>query len=320
MNFKSVTNGAKNDPLQIIVVNWNSGTQLAKCITSIEEHSMSVPTTVVVVDNNSTDHSADFLLNCPKILPIQSGSNLGFGKACNLGAANAKSEYLLFLNPDAALHKGTLEKVLAFMNDPDNSQVGICGVRLFDENGHVARHCARFPTALGLVAHAVGFDRIYPRFGHVMAEWDHFTTRKVDHVIGAFFLVRRQLFDELGGFDERFFVYLEDLDFSYRASLRGWQSVYFAEATAFHVGGGTSRNIKARRLFYSLRSRLLYAFKHFSWHHAVAVFLASILIEPISRSVLALIRRSWSSFNETWLAYGMLLCWLPQSILSSKTR
>jgi GT2 family glycosyltransferase len=193
-------------------------------------------------------------------------------------------------------------------------------VQLLDEAGHVSRSCARFPSAVGFAAHAVGLDRFFPRLGHFMAEWDHAQTRQVDQVIGAFFLVRRNLFEALHGFDERFFVYFEEVDLSYRARQTGWRSVYLADAQAFHAGGGTSNQVKARRLFYSLRSRLLYAFKHFSWMGAFAVLLATLLVEPLSRSALALMRRSWVGLKETWAAYGMLWRWLPQWVLKGGTR
>src|SRR5660398_194498 len=109
--------------------------------------------------------------------------------------------------------------------------------------------CARFPCVSGFLAHAVGLDRSFPRLGHFMAEWDHLANRQVDHVIGAFFLVRRGLFEQLQGFDERFFVYFEDVDFSCRAKQSGWKSYYLADTQAFHAGGGTSNQVKAQRSF-----------------------------------------------------------------------
>lgn len=310
--------------VDVVVVNWNAGFQLAENVESIGKHDHGLVSSVIIVDNASTDDSLDrveTMQDLPfKPLIIRNSENYGFGKACNLGAQQAKSEYLLFLNPDAALYADTLPKALAFMQDPANSKVGICGVQLLDEAGHVSRSCARFPSALGFVAHAVGLDRFFPRLGHFMAEWDHAQTRQVDQVIGAFFLVRRNLFEALHGFDERFFVYFEEVDFSYRARQAGWRSMYLAEAQAFHAGGGTSNQVKARRLFYSLRSRLLYAFKHFSWMGAFAVLLATLLVEPLSRSALALMRRSWAGLKETWAAYGMLWCWLPQWVFKGDTR
>lgn len=306
--------------INVIIVNWNAGHQLRACIDSITQHAQSLVDQIIVVDNGSADGSEASVEGLPKITLIRACANLGFGKACNLGAKQAHGEYLLFLNPDAALREDTLPKALAFMQDPPNSEFGICGVQLLDESGQLSRSCARFPSPLGFALQSVGVDKSFPGAGHIMAEWDHSVTRAVDHVIGAFFLVRREVFDTLNGFDERFFVYLEDLDFSYRARQAGWKSVYLAEAQAFHAGGGTSKHIKARRLFYSLRSRLLYAFKHFSWAGAWVVLLATLLIEPVSRSVLAIARLSWSGLKETWGAYAMLWRWLPQWWFKGITR
>ena len=306
----------END-MDCIIVNWNSGQQINQCIDSL---SSTILKRIIVVDNASTDGSEQAVDNFPGVELIRSPENMGFGKACNLGAKRASSEYLLFLNPDAAVYHGTLERALTFLQDPANAQVGICGVQLLDKSGHVARSCARFPSAMGFVAHAIGLDRFYPRLGHFMAEWPHDNTRRVDHVIGAFFLVRRTLFDALGGFDERFFVYLEDLDFSFRARRAGWRSVYLADVQAFHAGGGTSNQVKARRLFYSLRSRLLYSAKHFSVAGAALVLLATLLLEPLSRSALAVARRSWPALKETWQGYAMLWHWLLQWVFKGVTR
>ena len=310
--------------LSIIIVNWNASSQLADCIGSIAKYHSGFVSSVIIVDNASTDDSllqvesiAHFQL---QLQIIRNTENRGFAAACNQGAVLTNAEYLLFLNPDAALYADTLPKVMAYMQAPENAKVAICGVQLLDEAGHVSRSCARFPTALGFVSHAAGLSHLFPRLGHFMAEWDHAQTRRVDQVIGAFFLVRREVFEALGGFDERFFVYFEEVDFSYRANKAGWLSHYLADAQAFHAGGGTSNQVKGRRLFYSLRSRLLYAFKHFSPSGAWAVLLTTLLLEPVSRSVLTLLRRSWPGLKETWAAYGMLWRWLPQWVFKGVTR
>lgn len=303
--------------ISIVIVNWNAGSQLKQCIDSLTDM---IVRQIIVVDNASTDGSAQMIDNHPGVTLIRAPENLGFGKACNLGAKQASAEFFLFLNPDAAVYPDTLEKVLAYMQHATNARVGICSVQLMDKTGHVARTCARFPSARGFVAHATGLDTLFPRLGHFMVEWPHDSTRKVDHLIGAFFFVRRSVFESLGGFDERFFVYLEDVDFSYRAREAGWNSMYLANVQAFHLGGGTSNQVKARRLFYSLRSRLLYAAKHFSVPGVAAVFAATLFIEPFSRSALAVVRCSWSALCETWQAYMMLWRWLPQWVLKGITR
>ena len=143
-----------------------------------------------------------------------------------------------------------------------------------------------------------------------MREWDHSSTRIVDQVIGAFFIVRRNIFLSLDGFDERFFVYYDEVDFTYRASNEGWYSAYFCGAEAFHLGGGSSDQVKAERVFYSARSRILYVFIHFSAPSVVIVLFVTLCIEPITRSVLALSMGSIVSFKESLRANWMLYRWL----------
>lgn len=311
--------------IDIVLVNWNSGDQLRDAVVSISANHEGLVKAVIVVDNNSSDDSLVGLdidgasFPFPLIL-IRNHKNMGFAAACNQGAKMGEGEFVLFLNPDAKLFSGSLSVPLGRMNSDRQSAIGICGVQLINSDGEVSRSCARFPTALGFAAHAVALNRIFPRLSHHMAEWDHAQTRCVDHVIGAFFLVRRALYESLHGFDERFFVYLEDVDFSYRAYKAGWSSLYLSDVQAFHVGGGTSNQVKAWRLFYSLRSRLLYAFKHFSFLSAVGVLLMTLLAEPLSRSAFAALRRSISGFKETWLAYGLLWRWLPQWIFRGEIR
>ena len=309
-----------NEFIDIVVVNWNSGSQLSNCIEFIQKYDAGLVRNIIVVDNGSVDDSESFLEKQANVKLIRTGENLGFGRACNIGAKHGNSEFVLFLNPDAQLFENSLSSLVQFTRQKENEKNGIFGIQLIDEEGHIAQSCTRFPSIAGLIAHATGFDRVFPALGHFMTEWDHASTRRVDHVIGAFFLLRRPLFDLLHGFDERFFVYLEDLDISYRAKSLGWSAVYFAEAQAFHAGGGTSRQVKAKRLFYSLRSSIIYAFKHFNVFAAAIFLLVTLLIEPFMRSILALFRGSWPSLKETWLAYGMLVQWLPRWILKGETR
>jgi len=308
--------------LSIVIVNWNAGHQLRDCISSIRDLHGNVHTRIVVVDNASSDDSLNGIefLGIPVTI-IRNGSNLGFAAACNQGAVIATTPYLLFLNPDTRLYENSLDTPLSFMANPDNAKIGICGIQLINESGQVDRSCARFPTPLVFLLQSVGLNKLpgLRRFSLHRTDWDHATTQTVDHVIGAFFLVRRALFEQLQGFDERFFVYLEDLDFSRRAHLNGWQSVYLTKAQAFHAGGGTSKQVKAARLFYSIRSRLLYGFKHFSPAAAWAVLAVTILLEPISRIVFSVARAGWRDAFYTFQGYKMLLQALP-STLRTATR
>lgn len=301
----------------VVIVNWNAGPQLAEVVDSIVQFHQGLVSSVIIVDNASTDDSlarVEALTDLPfKLHVTRNTENLGFGAACNQGAALANSEYLLFLNPDTRLFEDSLSAPLAFMQRPENADVGIVGIQLVDENNHIARSCARFPTLGIFLVQVLGLSRL-PGMRHLnvhMAEWAHDKTATVDHVIGAFYLMRRSLFDTLGGFDERFFVYLEDLDLSLRARQAGWRSVFFAEAQAFHAGGGTSNQVKAHRLFYSLRSRLLYGFKHFTPWQAWALLGVTLVVEPVSRSAFSLLRGGVQDVRNALKAYGMLYRDLP---------
>jgi len=138
-------------------------------------------------------------------------------------------------------------------------------------------------------------------------EWDHSESRDVDQVMGAYFMVRQSVFGELNGFDERFFMYFEEVDFCYRAHKLGWRTRYLAEVSALHHGRASSDQVKARRLFYSLRSRLLFFRKNATKAEYWTVLLFTVLVEPVSRLISALMFRSASKAAETIKAYRMLV-------------
>ena len=172
----------------------------------------------------------------------------------------------------------------------------------------VSRSSARVPTVATIGARSLGLDVLFPRWvpSLFLTEWDHTTTRELEHVIGAFYLVRTGLFRELGGFDERFFVYLEDLDLSVRIRSRGLRIVYLANVFAEHTGGGTSDVIKALRITYSLHSRIQYGYKHFGPVAGTLLAFTTLVIEPIPRLVRAIARRSVAEFRDTCIGFARL--------------
>jgi N-acetylglucosaminyl-diphospho-decaprenol L-rhamnosyltransferase len=301
----------------IVIVNWNTGTQLRNCLQSILP---ACPAEVLrlrrcdVVDNASVDGSADDLdgLSLP-ISIIRNLENKGFAYACNQGAKIGMSKYILFLNPDLKLFPDSLVKALLFLEEERNERVGILGIQLVDENGMIQRNVARFPTPGSLFYQMLGLDRLWPRHfpSHFMTDWDHLARREVDQVTGAFYLVRRKAFDELMGFDERFFMYFEDLDFAYRARQAGWKSFYLPDAQALHYGGGASNQVRARRLSYVLKGRVLYVAKHFGTSAARRILLASLGIEFWTRLGGSLINFSGQNFVEILRAYGMFIKTMP---------
>lgn len=313
-----------NEPsLSIVIVNWNTGDLLRDCVNSIVLASKEgfQLDKVVVVDNASSGGSFDGLnnFNLPLVI-LRNDENRGFSTACNQGADVTDADYLLFLNPDTRLFTDALSKPLKFLRKLENNNVGILGIQHVDEAGRIERTCARFPTARRFFFMMLGLNRLLPRTfpGHFMTEWDHKESRYVDQVMGSFFLVRGSLFRALGKFDERFFVYFEEVDFSLRATRSGYRSFYFAEAAAFHKGGGSSEKVKALRLFFSLRSRILYSYKHFSWLAATLVALGTLLIEPVTRLVLAVLQFSIEEIKETIQGYIHLWRVAPQLILHAR--
>ncbi|MBI5592230.1 MAG: glycosyltransferase family 2 protein [Deltaproteobacteria bacterium] len=300
----------------MIIVNWNTGKQLQDCLDSIADADQKTfeLKRVVVVDNASTDGSADRLsATTLPLLIIKNPRNLGFAAACNQGANCSSADYLLFLNPDTRLYRDSLTGPLAAMLQPVHQKTGIMGIQLMDDAGRVSRSCARFPTPLLFFHKMTGLDRLFPA-GFVslaMTDWNHLHTRIVDQVIGAFFLVRNPVYRELNGFDERFFVYYEELDFSFRAFQKGWRTCYLSGFQAYHKGGGASAAVKDIRLHYALRSQILYGFKHFQRVTAFLLMLGVLFIEPWTRLGNAVLIESSGQLCDTLKAYAMLWKDLP---------
>jgi len=304
--------------LDIVIVNWNAGRQLQQCLDSIGTASLNglELLRVVVVDNASSDGSADHLQ--PGTVPlsvIRNTTNRGFAAACNQGAMDSSASYLLFLNPDIVLTSESLSAAISFMERGKNSKVAVCGAQLLNDRGQIAQSCSRFPTPTHFYTQMFGLNHLFPgRFQeNLMRGWNHRESRPVDIVMGAFLLVRQKIFATLGGFDENFFVYYEEVDFLHRVHRAGWQSYYLTAAQAYHKGGGCSNQAKATRLFYSLRSRIIYCRKHFGWAPAAEVILATLLIEPFSRMAYAIARDGAGEICDTLKAYAMLLKWLATS-------
>ncbi|MEO6820503.1 MAG: glycosyltransferase family 2 protein [Ginsengibacter sp.] len=295
--------------VDIVIVNWNSGHYLLKCIQSIlENKNEKVVNKVIIIDNDSTDDSLSKINSINKILIKRNQENVGFSKACNQGFKLCNAPFVLLLNPDAGLMDNTLQDCISFMES--NRQVDILGCQLLDDNGKVAPSCARFPSPISFFYEAIGLSKIAPsifRPATVMTDWDHKESKKVDQVMGAFMFMRRSIFDKLGYFDERFFVYFEELDFSKRLSEINGISFFNVNIKAFHSGEGTTHSVKAFRLFLFLRSRLQYAEKHFGKGGFLFTKLSTYFIEPISRCLFALLKGKPGDVREVIQAYKRLL-------------
>lgn len=296
--------------LGIVIVNWNGGQYIVNCINSILRSNQKcfILEKIVVVDNGSTDNSLESLYLFKGLTVVENKANYGFGRACNIGAKLINSPLILFLNPDIVLLPDTLDKSVAFyIENKDRLNFGILSVQLHDENMQIDKSCSRFPSVYRILADSSGISKIFKRAGMKMRDFDHKKNMIVEQVIGAYFLLERKLFIELYGFDERFFVYFEEVDFSYRAKQIGINSFYYVGTSAMHIGGGCSRNVKARRLCYLLTSKIAYAKKHFSRVGYIIILGITLLIEMIARIIFLTVKLDFIGVYEVVRAYCLLL-------------
>ncbi|MEO9021708.1 MAG: glycosyltransferase family 2 protein [Ginsengibacter sp.] len=301
--------------LDIVIVNWNSGDYLKNCIHSIfENNNVNFIKTVFIIDNNSKDASFEKINTKNKIHLIQNKENLGFAKACNQGFKLSTAPFVLLLNPDTQLLETTLEDCSNFMEA--NPEIDILGCHLLDDAGVTSPSCARFPTPVSIFIDCAGLSKIFPflfKPAILMSDWDHKTSRYVDQVMGAFMFMRHSIFEKVGYFDERFFVYSEELDFSKRLSDMGGKSYYNTDITAIHSGQGTTISVKAFRLFLNLQSRLLYARKHFKNSGYLLVWFGTYFIEPFTRISFLLIKGKFKEVKSAIEGYRMLISKNPST-------
>ncbi len=247
--------------LSVIVVNYFSEENLARCLRSIA--GASEPVEVIVADNGSAAGEQQALrANHPDLVWRPMGGNAGFGAASNTGAAHARSDKLLFLNPDTAVAPGSFGALAQALETPELADA-ILGCSIFDPDGAVQLSCRRFPSWKTFVSGRFSLlTRLFPSNGwsaeYLMWEFDHRQLRPVDWVSGAAMAMRKRTFDRLGGFDERYFLYFEDVDLCRRARREGIPVVYFPEARVEHLIGGSSRKAPFRALAHRHRSMWRY--------------------------------------------------------------
>ncbi len=294
--------------IDIVLVNWNSGDFLSKCLNSVltKENEVLIDH-IYIIDNNSTDESLYKAPSTEKILLIKNSENVGFARACNQGFRLCTSQYVLLLNPDTQIQDSTLKECLQFMET--RQDVGILGCQLIGDDGEIAKSCARFPTPLQMFYDATGLSKIAPmvfRPATRMTDWDHKESRFVDQVMGAFMFMRNSILKKANYFDERFFVYYEELDFSERVSKMGEKSYYYTGIKIIHSGAGTTRDVKGFRLFLNLRSRLQYAKKHFGLGGYWLVWISTLFFEPLSRIVFSVLTLKFNEVKDILKGYKLL--------------
>jgi GT2 family glycosyltransferase len=303
--------------VDVVIVNWNAGHHLADCLRSVvrADRSELRVARIVVVDNASTDGSTSHLTAGDIPLDVvRNARNRGFAVACNQGAARGDSDLVLFLNPDTELYPDSLAVVGRVLRAPPGGRVGIFGGLMVDDRGNPQISCSRFPSLRVYLGKMTGLDRVAPALfpPHHIRPRELTGSGPVDQVIGAFFLVRRPVFTELHGFDERYFLYMEDVDFAWRARRAGWLSYYVEQVRVHHTGQVSSSQLGAWRHYLLLRSRTTYAFRHWPGPRAWALLALSLSVEPAARLAAAVVRGRWAELGAMPAVYRSFLRWFRQ--------
>lgn len=227
---------------------------------------------IIVVDNNSTDGSIAYLkTKFPELNFLENFENIGFGKACNQGLAVAKGSFILFLNPDTIVPEDCFEKCIHFLNQ--HTDAGALGVKMVDGSGNFLKESKRsFPSPLTSLYKLFGLSKLFPK-SKIFSKYhlgylDEHDVNEVDVLAGAFMMIKKEVLDKTGGFDERFFMYGEDVDLSYRIQKSGFKNFYFPESSIIHFKGESTRkgSMNYVRMFYNAMS--IFVKKHYSGSRA----------------------------------------------------
>lgn len=246
-----------------MVVNRNTREFLRACLESLEAQDVEGGVAVWVVDNGSTDGSPETVLSdFPGVNLVMNDRNVGYAKACNQGVAKTSEPYVMVMNSDTVLSSGTARELTAYLDaDPG---VAIVGPRVLNGDGSLQYSCREFPSIPDAVAH--GFIGLFKAGNRASSRykkmsWSHDEPAEVDWVSGCFFAARRKALEELGGFDESYYMYVEDVDLCWRAWNSGWKVAYLPSCDVHHHIGMSSRAVPARMVFHHHASMLRFHFK-----------------------------------------------------------
>lgn len=281
----------------VVIVNWNAGGDLADCVRTLRSGVGGRVDEIVVVDNDSTDDSLAQLERSAGVTVVHAGRNLGFAAGVNLGVRQCQSRLLLLLNPDVRVLPGAIDAAVRYLDA--HPEVGIAGAVLWDGRGRWQPSAGRF----GVLGHLLLDTRMVRRRVR--------RTRYVDWIHGAFLLMPRSLFDDLGGLDERFFMYGEDIDFCARARAAGYRTAIVAEAQAVHYGNrsgairfGAERDaevVKGEMRFYAGTGR--------PWQ--LALFRMVGAIKFTVKAMLCALGGERAAARRTWLVARTCLTFAP---------
>ncbi|MEN9322256.1 MAG: hypothetical protein RL699_36 [Bacteroidota bacterium] len=240
--------------LSVIILNYNVRYFLEQCVRSVQAAIQDLDAEIIVVDNDSSDDSCAMMKSIfPEILLIENTTNVGFPKGNNIGVAQAKGEFICILNPDTVVAEDTFTKLFDFVQEKSN--LGMVGCQLIDGSGQFLPESKRgIPTPWVAFTKITGLYKFFPSWSictqyyaqHLLPN----QTGKVEILVGAFMFMRKEVYLEVGGFDEGCFMYADDIDLSYSVLQKGYQNWYFADTTVIHYKGeSTLRDHKYMRRF-----------------------------------------------------------------------
>lgn len=254
--------------LSIVIVNWNTRELLAACLRSLTTYPPAAPHEILVADNASADGSAEMVeRDFPAVQLVRTGANLGFAGGNNVLLRRTRGEWLLLLNPDTEirpeLDRQPFDRLIAHLRaEPAAAAVS---ARLVLPDGQTQQSCRGFPAPADLFYEWTGLARLAPHAlgAYRLRGFDHESARAVDQPMASCLLLRRRALVEVGLFDEQFPIYFNDVDLAWRLHSAGWRLDYQPAASILHVGGGTTRLVRARMVRESRDSLLAFYAKHY---------------------------------------------------------
>ncbi|MBI4121850.1 MAG: glycosyltransferase family 2 protein [Parcubacteria group bacterium] len=272
--------------LSIIIVAWNSEPWLRRCLRSIFTETSDLTYEIIVVDNASSDRSAQVAMNeFNNVQVIRNQANLGFATAVNQGLAGASGRYVCLLNPDTEITDHALARMVEAM-DSDQS-IGVMGPHILNENGSTQASVRRFPTGKDQAMILSKLHLLFPDTAalsrYLWRGFDYRRSQDVDQVMGACFMIRREVLDAIGPLDGKFFIWFEDVDYCLRVKEQTtYRIAYYSQAHVIHFGGDSFQKVSVgkKRRWYA-KSVRYYFRKHKRW----GAYAATIAVAPVSWAV-----------------------------------
>jgi len=248
----------------IIIVTYNSQKTIGNLLTSIEANLLEDAYEVIVVDNKSSDNTRTTLKKFSFITTVLNNKNEGFSKACHAGVDKSRGSHLLFLNPDTLVTEDILKPVLPYFKD---NTVGVVGIMIRNTDGTLQESVRSFPTLGSQLLIVFKLHYILPRLPalrkYYRRDFDYTKKANVEQVMGAAFFTTRDLWNTIGGFDKRFFVWYEEVDYCFQAVKRGFKIVYTPNVSIKHVRGHSFSHInRIRKFFWFIKSMIQYFLKN----------------------------------------------------------